>query len=103
MSVLVTGGAGYIGSHTVRALRATDHAVVVLGLFGDNDQPDGICTPLSHDFATGAESAPRLREFVEMWGPRGHVGSVCAEDYAPFFASAVDSIGQACEDFIPPG
>lgn len=30
MSVLVTGGAGYIGSHTVRALRATDHAVVVL-------------------------------------------------------------------------
>lgn len=30
MSVLVTGGAGYIGSHTVRALRAADRDVVVL-------------------------------------------------------------------------
>ena len=30
MSVLVTGGAGYIGSHTVRALRARDVDVVVL-------------------------------------------------------------------------
>jgi UDP-glucose 4-epimerase len=29
-TVLVTGGAGYIGSHTVRALRAADHPVVVL-------------------------------------------------------------------------
>jgi hypothetical protein len=85
------------------AKHGDDHAVVVLGLFGANDRPDGICTPLSHDFATGAEAAPRLREFVDMWGPRGHIGSVCAEDYAPFFASAVDSIGQACEDFIPPG
>jgi len=30
MTVLVTGGAGYIGSHTVRALRARDVDVVVL-------------------------------------------------------------------------
>jgi UDP-glucose 4-epimerase len=30
MAVLVTGGAGYIGSHTVRTLRARDHDVVVL-------------------------------------------------------------------------
>jgi UDP-glucose-4-epimerase GalE len=30
MSVLVTGGAGYIGSHTVRALRARGDGVVVL-------------------------------------------------------------------------
>ena len=29
-SILVTGGAGYIGSHTVRALRALDRDVVVL-------------------------------------------------------------------------
>jgi UDP-glucose-4-epimerase GalE len=29
-SVLVTGGAGYIGSHAVKALRAAGHAVVVL-------------------------------------------------------------------------
>ena len=30
MSVLVTGGAGYIGSHTVRRLTALGHEVVVL-------------------------------------------------------------------------
>jgi UDP-glucose 4-epimerase len=30
MTILVTGGAGYIGSHTVRALRADGRAVVVL-------------------------------------------------------------------------
>ncbi|HEY8057674.1 MAG TPA: NAD-dependent epimerase/dehydratase family protein, partial [Acidimicrobiales bacterium] len=30
MTVLVTGGAGYIGSHTVRLLRASGRDVVVL-------------------------------------------------------------------------
>jgi UDP-glucose-4-epimerase GalE len=30
MTVLVTGGAGYIGAHTLRALRAAGHAVVAL-------------------------------------------------------------------------
>jgi hypothetical protein len=84
------------------AKNGDDQAIVVLGLFGDNDQPDGICEPLSHDFAVGAEAAPRLREFVGMWGARGHAGSICSGDYAPFFMAAVDSIGQACDDFVPP-
>jgi UDP-glucose 4-epimerase len=30
MTVLVTGGAGYIGSHTVRALKGVGHDVVIL-------------------------------------------------------------------------
>ena len=30
MSVLVTGGAGYIGSHTVRSLHEANESVVVI-------------------------------------------------------------------------
>jgi hypothetical protein len=92
------------GWHTAiaQAKQGDDGAVVVLGLFGDNDQPDGICEPLSIDFSTGAEPAPRLREFLGTWGERGLFGSVCATDYAPFFTSAVDTIGKACDDFVPP-
>lgn len=85
------------------AKHGDDGAVVVLGLVGDNDLPGGICQPLSIDFATGAEPAPRLREFVGLFGERGLVGSVCATDYAPFFASTIEAIGQACDAFVPPG
>ena len=34
MSILVTGGAGYIGSHTVRRLTALGREVVVLDIDG---------------------------------------------------------------------
>lgn len=34
---------------------------------------------------------------------RGHVGSICAADDSPFFTAAVDSIGMACDEFVPPG
>jgi UDP-glucose 4-epimerase len=46
MSVLVTGGAGYIGSHTVRALRNSGRDVVVLDTmeYGHREAVDG--TPL---------------------------------------------------------
>jgi hypothetical protein len=52
-------------------------ALVVLGLFGDHDQPNSICPPLK-DNASGAEPSPRLRQFVESFGERGVAGSVCA-------------------------
>lgn len=44
-------------------------------------------------------------EFVEMWGENGIHGPVCgtAEEYVQFFADAVSTIDQACEDFQPPG
>ena len=37
MSVLVTGGAGYIGSHTVRALRRAGRDVVVIDTLEHGD------------------------------------------------------------------
>ncbi|MGI9051871.1 MAG: UDP-glucose 4-epimerase GalE [Ilumatobacteraceae bacterium] len=41
MTVLVTGGAGYIGSHTVRALREADREVVVLDTL-ELGRPDAV-------------------------------------------------------------
>ena len=76
-------------------------AVVVLGLFGDTDQPGAICQPFVDE--VGAEPGVRLREFTESFGNRGVVGSVCANDYAPFFEQAVSVIDLACDEFVPEG
>jgi hypothetical protein len=85
----------------VAAKGGNTDAIVVLGLFGDNDQPDAICAPYDGD--TGAEPGVRLREFTESFGNRGVVGSVCAPDYAPFFQDAVDVVDVACDEFTPEG
>jgi hypothetical protein len=74
--------------------------IVMLGLISDvNDDgtraPDGLCDPRS-----GAVPAPRLREFVTSF-ERGSVGSICAPDYAQFFADAVSVIDTSCRDFVP--
>lgn len=78
------------------------NAVVVLGLYGDTDQPVPVCSP-PDTMGNGAEAGVRLREFVELFGPRGLSGSVCEPDYAPFFAQAVSLIDNACTDWLPPG
>src|SRR4249920_1786908 len=46
MTVLVTGGAGYIGSHTVRALLAADRDVVVLDSLELGRREDLLGAPL---------------------------------------------------------
>lgn len=78
-------------------------AAVVLALLGDNDQDDGLCTPLDDTGVDGAEPAPRLREFAESFGSRGFVGSVCAPSYDAFFAQAVGVVDTACDEFEPEG
>ncbi len=62
-----------------------EDAVVLLGLMGG----DGCGVP-----------APRLDAFVRSL-PFGSSGSVCAEDYAPFFSAAVSVIDNACDVFVP--
>jgi hypothetical protein len=78
-------------------------AIVVLGLFGDNDQPNAICPPFDPDNAAGAEPSVRLRQFAESFGDRGFIGSICADSYDPFFQQAVSIIESTCSDFVPPG
>ncbi len=85
----------------VAAKNGDENAIVVLGLFGDNDQPAGICQDLA-DGNDGAEAAPRLREFVDSFGDKGFFGSVCAPNYDSFFMEAVGLIDTTCDEFIPP-
>ncbi len=87
----------------VAAKLGNDDSVVVLGLFGDNDQPDAICEQLTGEGVIGAEAGVRLRTFTEAFGDHGIVGSVCTADYNDFFAQAVGIIDTTCDDFVPPG
>ena len=86
----------------VAAKKNDETALVVLGLFGDQDKPNYICPPFDPDAASGAEPSPRLRQFVESFGDRGIAGSVCADSYKEFFEQAVDIIDSTCDDFVPP-
>lgn len=79
----------------INAKNGDDQAIVVLGLFGDDDLPNAICNG-------GAETSPRLRQFVDSWGDRGFFGSICAPDYDNFFQAAVDIIDTTCDEFEPP-
>ena len=87
----------------VAAKNDNEKAIVALALIGDGDVPDGICQPLDHMTYEGAEPAPRIREFVGLFGTRGKVASVCANNYDDFFMQTVETIGEACDEFVPEG
>jgi hypothetical protein len=66
-------------------------AIVVLALSGDTETMGMECTP-----------TPKMTEFVDYFGERGIIGSICEPDYGPFFQEAVGVIDYACENFEPP-
>ncbi|MEM6991567.1 MAG: hypothetical protein AAF721_13765 [Myxococcota bacterium] len=68
--------------------------VVVLGLFGDGDEPFSQCNAAPEE--GGAETSPRLRSFMQLWGDNGVFGSVCAPNYADSFAAAADVTQSLC-------
>jgi hypothetical protein len=86
----------------ISAKNGDPNAVVVLGLFGDGDEMNPICTSFDSQSGNGAEPSPRLREFTESWGTRGIAGSICAPSYDQFFEQAVGVIDTTCEEFVPP-
>jgi hypothetical protein len=71
-------------------------AMVVLGIVGD--ELDSIC-----DDGNFAQDAPRLRHFVDLFGPRGFVASICEPDFTPFFLETVSTIDTTCDEFEPEG
>lgn len=92
-----TGNAAEWFQRVVDAKGGDVESIVMLGLFGDYDLPQPICE------GSLAEDAPKLVEFMGSFGERGLRGSVCAEDYAPFFTEAIDLIDQTCSEFVPEG
>lgn len=80
-----------------RLTESRDGPVFVLGLVGDHGQARSACTGTEPDSPSGAEPSPRLWEFVELFGGRGVLASVCAEDYAPAFEMLVEVLGESCE------
>ncbi len=79
----------------VTAKNDDESAVVMLGLIPD---ADGNEAPLCDD----PVAAPRLGELLDLF-PANTRASVCAPDYSPFFAAAVEVIADTCADFEPPG
>ncbi len=84
----------------VEAKGGNEAAIVILGIFGDNDLVDGICLPYNPSVGTGAQPAPLLREFVDSFGEQGHFCSVCLPDYGECFQDAVNTIDMTCDDFV---
>ena len=66
--------------------------VVVLGLINDEE---GICPVES-------QQPLKIREFIESF-PNHIEGSVCEQNYAPFFDQAVELINDTCDEYVPVG
>ena len=78
----------------VAAKKGNVPSVVVAGLTLVPEDPD--CA------GNGDIKGAHWQEFVTMWGDHGLMSTICAADYAPFFATAVDIIDEACDNFVPP-
>lgn len=89
------GGVDVWRQALIDAKNGDESSIVVLGLFGDDDLPNPICNG-------GAETSPRLRQFLDSWGTNGFFGSICAASYNDFFQEAVDIIDTTCDEFDPP-
>lgn len=64
MSVLVTGGAGYIGSHVVRLLLQRNETVVVVDSLASGNASRIGDVPLGSIDLAGADAEPALRAFI---------------------------------------
>ncbi len=86
----------------LEALRAAkkhdDDAFALLVLTTDIDVDyQQLCYP--NEFNTEKNRLRLLAEGVE----HSFIGSICLEDYAPFFEEHVGALVDLCDDFIPPG
>ncbi|MFY0542502.1 hypothetical protein [Nannocystis pusilla] len=69
-------------------------AVVLLVISTDFDDPNGVCP------YQGTITEHELRNWTKLM-PHGHFGSICADGYADYFATAATMITEQCEVFAP--
>lgn len=69
--------------------------IVVLSLL---NYADGSCPPQKPSF-----DGQNIADFTTMFGDNGFLGGICERDYGPIFASAIDVIDNACQNFTPTG
>jgi hypothetical protein len=83
-------------SGLVAAKNGDEDAIVVIGFLAweDTDCAWG---------SGGYYENDNVIEFVESFGSRGILGSVCFEDYAEMFADAVAKVTEVCEENPPEG
>lgn len=82
-------------------LKGGNEASVVMLGFLPGDAFADPSSGLLCNLVSGFTPAPRLDALITRFSHH-QVGSVCADDYGPLFASAVDSIGRACDEFTAP-
>lgn len=77
----------------VVALKGEPERVVVLGL---------LSIPPPNQCRSQDGNSRMISEFIGLFGPRGHIGDVCADSYGEFFEDAVGVIDFACDN-LPEG
>jgi hypothetical protein len=85
----------------VAAKGGAEQFVVAIGFISDTDLPGAICMPFNEEQTNGAEAAPRMNEFIDLFGEYGLKASVCLPDYGPAFSQAIGKIDAACDILIP--
>lgn len=61
--------------------------------------PEGYC---SSGLGT-AYAAPRIRDFINHWGPRGHWSNICNGNFPGALEAALETIEFGCDSFDPEG
>ncbi len=73
-------------------------AIYLLAITSDFDQPDHLCAPEDDGYD---EEIFHMRLLTQML-PHASAESICVDDFAPYFESALGTILTLCESFLPP-
>ncbi len=73
-------------------------SIYLLAITTDLDQPDHLCHP---EYDWHYEPISHMRLLTQML-PHASLESICVDDFAPYFESALGTILNLCESFVPP-